>query len=510
MAEEANTGIKTKILNQEHPTRSQELLDMYRTLYDGGTDWREHIKQWLPQHHEEPPDVYKDRKVRSSYYNYAGGILGIVIGYLFSVPPQVEGPAKDSLADILSDVDHQGSPWARFWRRRFADALVGQHAYAWINAHAIPDGVEVKSKADEDMLGIGDSSLFLVGLSGEDVIDWGEDEHGNLSWLIYRVVDKERTEITDSRKTVWRWTYIDCDVIRRWKWFDENGKKEEPGPDDFAVESAPIEHKMGMCPVIRLTLPKGLWALNMIYEPAIDLFRSRNDLTWALHKSAHALMVVNRKWEGNAPTVGHGYYLELKPDESVSYAEPTGRNFRILQQDVKDKKEELFRVVQQMAMGVDSDASRARMSGESKEKDWQATDVMMAEYADLLLSAMSDTILRILKIRKSDNIFTVTGLDSWKTESINNFLIAASMSMEAKVLSPTFRKLVAKRQASRLLQDEVSEDEMNTVLTEIDNSDPDLALMWLPPAAAPETPADDHDNDGVPDNMKALDEDADG
>ena len=245
-------------------------------------------------------------------------------------------------------------------------------------------------------------------------------------------------------------------------------------------------------PVARLRLPKGLWALRLLHDPAVAHVRARNDLSWALHKSAHALMFLKRKFDGETPKVGNGYYLELEQDDEVCFVEPPGGSYATLRDDTKDLKEELYRVIGQMAIAADSDATRSRMSGESKARDWQATDVLMAAYADLVLGAMTDAMRIVASGRRGDpSALSTTGLDGWQSESIEAFMESSALAVEAKEYSPTFKRVIARRQAERLLKDEVSEEELATIRDEIDKADTEL---WsTPPRPSPTTKQDPAD-----------------
>lgn len=470
--------MKVELLNQTHPERDGAALDRYAALCDGGEEWRQHLPYWLPQNAGEPADIYKDRKDRAVYHNYVGGIIGILVGYLFAEAPRVEGADGDYYASFLADCDLAGRSFGRFWRDVFEAALIGRDAYCWVNAPSRPVDVDVTSRADEEALGF--DRLYLVGLKAQHVLDWGEDRRGNLTSLLFREIDEPRAAVEMTRTRVYRWTHIDGTAIRRWEWTARKDRS-VPAPDDDAAEMPPILHGFGRVPIVRLRLPKGLHALRLLHDPAVAHIRSANDYDWSLHRSAHALMAIKRKFGGEAPKVGPGYYLELEPEEEISFVEPGGQSYTAQAERVASLKDELFRVIGQMAIAADSDATRSRMSGESKARDWQATDVLMAAFSSLVLTAMESTLDVVSSGRGDSSKPHVGGLDGWQTESLETFMAQAALAVEAKEMSPTFRRVVARRQAERLLQDEASEEDLGKIREELDAAD---GALWTDPRAA--------------------------
>jgi hypothetical protein len=488
-------------LEQSHPDRSPRAIREFRALYEGGETWHELIETWIPQHHNEPADLYRDRKTRAVYHNYAGGIVGLLSSYLFGEAPQVDGLEGDYWTGLVDDVDRGGTPLARFWRERFIDALVDRRAWIWVNAPARPEGMVIESLLDEERAGL--SNLYLVALREAEVLDWELDSHGQILWAIVRQCRSERKGVGESRVAVWRWTEITDTTLRRWEWRGDGKDKTAPAEGDFAVELPAIAHNMGGVPLVRLELPVGLWAMRLLRDPAVAQLRARNDLSWALHRSAHAMMWLRRKYPGEAPTVSPAHFLDLEEGEEVGWAEPSGNSYAVLRDDVQDLKEELFRVVHQMATAADSDASRSRMSGESKAADWQAADIVMSAYADLVRGAIAACLRFVAAARGEDPAaLSVTGLEGWQTESLETFLAAVALALDAQRMSPTFRKVVARRQAERLLGDEVSEDDLEAIRAEIDAYEDPPGWQPTGPAdgggQAPDDNVEDEDEDPPP------------
>lgn len=474
--------MKVGLLNQTHPSYDGSAVARRRALYEGGRRWQELVPWWLPKHPEEADETYEHRKKRALYENHAGPLVAMLAAAVFSEAPTVDlDGAASWLPAFLANVDGAGTALGPWFGERLVDALVQQCAFVWVNLPARPEGVTLDTLGDEEQAGV--LNAFLVGLDAEQVIDWAQDAHGRLLWVVVRDVLEERASVEAGRTRTHRWTYIDASTVRRWVWV---GTAERPDPtdEDDALEQPQIPHGFGELPVVRLELPSSLHAMGKLHDPAIAHLRSRNDLSWALHRAAHALLVIKAKWDDKRPVLGPGYYLSIGQDDDAMYVEPSGGNFELLRQDTTDLREELYRLVQQMAVGADSDAARSKMSGVSKAEDWHAMDVVVGALAGLVRDLIGEVVRLVGKVRSVTADPAIGGLDGWAQEDLEPWLAAAAAAVDAHQMSPTFRRAIAKRQARRLLQDEDPEV-LTTIETEIDEAEIDPAPYVLPPAPAP-------------------------
>lgn len=475
--------MKVSVLNQLHPAHPGKRLEYLGALFDGGPRWRRHLDHWLPKRPQEPAEVYRDRKGAATYTNHVGGLVALLSALLFSESPKVSGVEGGYWTALQRDCDRGGSRWSEFWQARLTDAQVGGCAWVWVNLPArAADAPLPASRADEEAAG--GLNAWLVGLGAEQVLDWGEDEAGRPQWLLFRTVSSERAGPTTPRKTVWRWTYLDGTTIRRWEWRPSDPKQPTPGDEDEATELPSIAHGMGRLPVVRLMLPSELWTMGRLEEAAVAALRARNAHTWALHQAANELLVIKSVWQDEKVDLGHGHYLRLTRDQhgedNASYVGPSGVAFEFLQQDVQDTREELYRVVHQMAQAADSDAQQADQSGASKQQDWKALEVILGRFRVLMLDAMGAALELLVALRGERAEVAISGLEGWQNEDLGAFLAAAGLAVDARQMSSSFRKAVARRQAERLLQDEVTPEELEQIRREITEA-PDDPAPYIPP-----------------------------
>lgn len=480
--------MKIKDLRRRHPDHLGSDLTRYRALYAGGKAWRAQISAWLPKHDTEPDARWTARKAEATYTNHAGAIVDFFGAHLFSEPVSVDlgekatGSDAEWLTGWIDDVDQVGTSLTDWLHEHlFTDAMVGRVSYAWVNLPARTR--EFTDRADQEKAGA--LNAFLVPIKPEQVV-WAEWEGARLRWLLLEDIVESRQDAASPVVRVWRWTAIDDKVVRRWEWTPAPGREDGPRDDEDAAEIDPVAHGCPTgIPVVGLCLKPGLWAMSKLADPAVAHLRSSNHLDWFLSLSANPLLCVESNADTESPVLGTGYFIRHGLGGEVYYAEPSGSFGTILAERITAHREDLYRVVHQLAQAADSSATRTQLSAESKQSDWQAEQIILAAYA----SAVKDAARRILDvvaaIRQVDlEGATVSGLEGWQQEDVAGELEAMALAIDARTMSPTFRREVARRQARRVLVDAKAEtlDAIDKEINEAPAEDP--ALYAPPPSGA--------------------------
>lgn len=465
--------MKVKLLSQRRP--GAERRERLRALFEGGPRWHAMRTTWFPRRAMEPKEVYDERVALLTYTNHVGGLLSTLVGLLFAEAPVVEGLGAPGSATaafyarLLADADGAGTAWSELWPPLVEDALVAQHAYLWLDLPAAAPGAAWSSLADQLAAGALDARLHRI--APEQVLDWGEGPSGELRWVLFFGDTEERGAPEQARTRTRTWTYIDGQVVRRWRW-QAREDRAVPEDDYEATEEPPVQHGFGALPVVRLSLPLNLWAMHRLEDVAVKLTRSENELAWALHQAAHELLVIqSRDLAAETPTLGQGHYLHLGRDhdgaDEAKFVAPSGVAFVHLRAERDADRADLFRAVQAMAQAVNPEQAQAA-SGASKQADWKAADVLLTALAGRVLGAMRRALELVVQVRQDDLQPVVHGLDGWHVEDLETFLRGATMAVDAARLSPTFRRLLARVQAERVLGPSVRPEELDAVRAEID------------------------------------------
>jgi len=454
--------MKISVLNQQHPTFSAELLADIAALYEGGKPWHDRLDVFLPKKELESGPAYAERCRRATYENNVAPILDLMIGWLFESPATVTGLPDDWIANV----DGQGTSWSTWWRAIATNAAKDRTAYVWINFPP-PADVPPTSAADERQRGL--SRPFLVSVPAAMVPNWLTGPTGGLTAVMVRDTVTRQGVLTDPQVTVQRWTAIDGTAISRWEWTPTQGKA-APGPDDEATALPPIAHGRPEIPVVRLDLPAGLHIGGKLRDPAVELAGLANDLDWALHRGAHAVMVVCTADGAIPPLLTAGAYLLLGERDTVTFAEPSGACYDALAGRIEVARQGIYRVAHQMGASVGNAGAAAAASGASKSLDWKALEIVLDAYADAVRAAMLATAKRVADVFRVDpESITVTGLDGWDAADLQGLLTAAALAAPM-VKSETFRREIAKQTAASFL-DDAAPGVLDTINAELDAAD---------------------------------------
>ena len=438
--------MKAKTLNQCNPDYRDDEIEDHTALYEGGQAFHDRITRFLPKNANEPDDLYTDRKSRATYENLGGPLVDMIGAWLFSKPAQIDGLDEE----WIEDVDRQGTAINDWFRALFTDALVSRRSWCWIDLPAVV-GPAPTSLADEEAMGL--RAPYLVRIPPHAVRNWGEDDLGRLTWVMARTKFTRQADPLAPQQRVTRWTLIDATTIRRWEYVDDPAR---PLTDETDVGELPaIAHNIGAMPVVRMVLPAGLYAMQKLCDPLLALTRTANDHDWTLHIAAHALMTLTTSEGANVrPVVGAGYYLGLTRDgdgkDEVGYAEPGGASNASRFERIKDLRESVHRVVQQMAASTASDG-QGQTSAASKMADWASLEVMLSAYASIVRTALEQVLDLVAGILRAPDP-KVSGLAGWQEDDLADLVNAYSIAAPS-VKSPTFRKEMAKRLAGAFLPD---------------------------------------------------------
>jgi hypothetical protein len=402
-----------KLLNAEHPNRNADLHCDYRALYEGGYRFRERVARFLCHNPSEPAAVYKDRCKEAPYRSYIGTVIDYLAAQLFSVAPQYKvtaGTTPEWFEKFEDNCDGRGTNLSELLRSVMVDALVHKTATLQLEFPRNYGAAASRYDADRD----GATGVVLRPVERQNLVDWECDDQGNLLWLISYESRKPRESpqaARDATRHTWR-------VLTRET--SQTYQVDVPSNDYLRDESnidtvADVAHALGVVPAVQLTVPDGLWVANRLESPQLEHFRLSAGNSWSIKRTCYAMPVFKVAPDWEPPTMGAGYYLKIGPEDDAKYLAPPVDHLSVSTDETKAQKDEIFRIVTQMSLGVDNNAAAVGRSGKSKLADAEAMAITLGSYARLLKDATKTALNLVSRARGDDIQWTVEGLDKYET-----------------------------------------------------------------------------------------------
>lgn len=473
-----------KQLNQRHPSCDPDKSARLRALYEGGDLFKAKIAEFLPQQPAEPAMQYTLRKQISVYRNYVGPIIDYFAALLFASAPVITGKRKgadssepadlpDYYSQFQRDCDRAGTDLIDTFKEVLSDAMIVQRSWIWAQHEPVSDQQQPVNRADFEKLGIGDSWLRVV--KDEQVLDWETDDAGNLAMVIVFDQGSKRSSVSSGRDTtVETWNCILSDRVDIYRL--EYQKDQKPRDEADVPLVASYAHRYGAVPVICLDMPTALWVGNRIESPQLAHFRLSNMQLWGMSRSCYAMPVFKRdSEEGKEPTMGAGYGIYLGLKESLEWAAPPVDCYAALGEEIKSHKDEIYRIANTMALGVENNAAAIGRSAASKTADALSTTVVMVAFARRVRESIERVYDLVGRARGDDFKWAITGLDDFSVDDLSGVVEMFKMTEDAGgIQSKTFNIEMQSRLAELFLPD-LDQATKETIRKELQDGVPDPA-----------------------------------
>lgn len=462
--------VTRKNLNRRHNVWDAERTERYRAMYEGGDRFRARLREFLPQQPFEPIEQYRLRRQISTYRNYFGPIVDYFGALLFASAPIIQAKRKGSdeieveLPEYYSafekDCDRTGTNIIDALKEALSDACVVKRSWIWVQ-HA-RDGAELartSSLADFEKLKAGDSWIRV--LKDESVFDWECDDQGNLEWVMVFAEKTKRLSIASERdQVVETWHHIQKDRVDV---YQLSYKKSDPPADDAEVPLVDsYEHRYKVVPVVCLDLPPALWVGERMESPQLAHYRLTNMQLWGMSRSCYAMPVFKRdSEEATPPTMGAGYGIYIGIKESLEWAAPPVDCYTALGEAIKEHKDEIYRITNTMALGVENNSAAVGRSAESKTADARSTVVVMLAFARRVRETIERLYDLIARARSDDLVWDISGLDDFNAEDLPGVVEMFSLIEAAGgIPSKTFNVEMKAKLAESFLPDLTQEKKM--------------------------------------------------
>lgn len=511
-----------------------------RAFYKGGKDLLDNdtvMADVFPKHLAERPDVYRERKRRAFYLNYSGAIVDWFVAALASdpvtlgVPQDDDDPSSLELPDeqwdeFFEDVSKPGGERCSFHEHMLCQlrcALQTRRVWTLVDFPELSaDGQLPATLAEQDRAG--GRRAYLVHVDPEEVIDWEADESGELLWAIRRTVDCPREDWRRGRsQMVETFTIYDRTTWTRFQIRYPRAEKPDENAKVFKVAEG--VHSFPRVPLLPLVLPDGLWAMGKLESPVRAHFNKRNALDWAEHKSLLPVLYeflapempiggdVTDNSGANDPSRsvsqvrGTGYVQERQEKDRAEFIGPDSSPFAAALESCRDLRDELHRIVHQMALAVNNTGASIARSAESKGQDKADRTTIIEE----LGRRLREYALRIIEtveagMGESPSDWHARGWESFDLASLGELIDQAVQLSVLNIPSRTFKKLHSLDIIQKTLGEKATPEVMETCAKELDGQleQDDLVKTTMAerlidePATETEEPAPESDQREAP------------
>jgi len=484
----------------KHPQYDGKFWKRCRALYSGGKRLLhdpEVLHDVFPRHLAEEEYVYKERCRRAYYIPYPGEIIDAISAALFSEKLTVSAdPEPDEFyAEFFGDCSKPGGKRQsvpELMKEQLITALLCKRAWTLVD---LPEPTEVVDNyKEQEKSGLLDA--YACTLDPECVWDWEEDEEGSgeLEWVLIHYQSARRNGIEAGRDMIKEeWIYYDR---TGWKRYKVEYKKDHPPKEKQEI---PLDgeglHSFGRVPIVPFELPDGLWAMGKIESIAVAHLNKRNALTWAEYKSLFPVLthmqgeenplipVTGDPNRGTNQVYGIGRVMTFGAGDELKYVGPDAAPFMAAMQDLNNLRDEMHRVLHQMAMSVDNSGAALQRSGDSKQVDQEITSIILRALGQFVRDHVRQVYDMVQVGRKDQEVeWEISGMEKFNEISVGALVDQAAILDTLSIPAPTFQRKWRFMLAKRLLGDNASEEEILQIQKELDNNisdeqyDPDELL----------------------------------
>jgi hypothetical protein len=450
-------------INREHPeyVARRAMWGQYRDLYSGGEQLRQNASSYLMRRQKEPSGVYQERLSRVFYENYIGSIIDWYAATLMRREPMMQFEGNDERAkrfyNLLSDdCDLKGTNLHEFFRQRFVQSMVSGVSYFAIE---FPRGAgRARTRGEEDAAG--ESRAYLVDYNADEVINWNRSHDGRLDWVVVRTSCLKQSRVTDAKwEKETRWIYYDRENFQIYR---RTGESQAIELVDSGRHALAAQRRV---PIFEMRVSEGLWLMNKAALLQLEHFNKSNALGWALTMGLFATPVVYSEKEFSQ-VVGESYYIQLGKDDRFGWTEPEGRVYQIAADNLVQLKEEIYRVCYLLSQ-AGSPGTDSRVSGLSKQRDFNVTQQVLRGYGDMVKDSMKQVLRAIAEARQDGVSIDVSGMDEFDIGDFGSELEDAGKLLALGIGSETLKRQVFKKLAFQYLCD-ARQEIKNQVAAEID------------------------------------------
>lgn len=496
MADAFPPSLTYKQLKTRHECYTPDFWQTCKALYSGGQLLLGNpllLKRVMPPHANEHKDIYEERLRRAFYIPYAGSIIDKLVAELMAKPltlsledttaSPVDGgtagasdvqdtPLPDYYRDLQKNTAPIGAPkasLAQFLRDQIFTALKCRTAWSLVELPKAPELGYANFAAQVEAGGL---NAYMCPIDPECVIDWEEQDDGELAWALIQDTLARRQNIQGNRNMITiRWRYYRPADWAIYELQYDKTKKLAPSDVDLATLVSSGTHSFGRVPLRRLTLPDGLWAMGKLEGIARAHMNQRCALSWGQLKALFPVPIMYAQAPDSRNPVsedenrvnqqaGQGYLRVFAEKDRIEYLSPDTSPYTIAEKDLATLRDEMYRVLYSMAQSVDNSGAALKRSGESKAIDQAAAAVILRALGTYAREHVEDILNTISTGRKDNLSFCASGMDMFDETTLSQLILDGIGLESISIPSATFNQLFKMKIVKLALGADVKEDDI--------------------------------------------------
>lgn len=479
-----------------------------RALYSGGPRLLQDPKvmaRLFPMHLYEDAQVYEARKARAHFYPYAGTICEELLAGLAADPlrvtfgePDEKGETEGDewwspfVADVTGESDKipgegdedGGCSMHHFSVEIVREMLQTRHTWVLADLPLAPIDNPLASELEEREAGLTDPYLCLI--PAEQVVDWEYDDAGNLLWALLLTERMLRPTPGDRRKNITA-TYTLWTATGWGKYVVTYDPTQPPAKETSYDPADWGPHAFKRVPLERVELSEGMWAMGKLHSLAREHFNKRCASSWAEYKALFAVLYeFLGPEEGALPvaeaqqdpdrainqTRGQGYTQTRGKDDDARFVGPEVAPFVEARESCADVMREMHRVMYSMAQSADMGKQALARSGESKQQDKAATEVILMAFGQVMRRAVR-RLLGLVALGRGEVVppCQVQGQEKFDSTSLSDAITqAVDLFNGLPIASITFAHLALLRVYLQYLGDSITDEQRAEIRQQIEQT----------------------------------------
>lgn len=432
---------------------------------------------YLTRHKRESDEDYRFRCNNAYYLNYFAPIVNALVDPIFKRKPlrDYHGQCEDVVQEFLQNVDGNNTSIDTFMKRAAIMAKVYGVSFV------VVDMPREKTAVNMAELIAGRQYPYLRLMGPDDLLEYGLDKNGRLSYVVFQEIDS-----IDSGATSYRYLRYDRDG---WQ---------ITGDDEIGTASG--TYNLGGVPVVplfsRLLEQKTLKPMPDMEPIAMTAKALYNHCSWLdeiLRNQTFPLLTIP-SLDAKEMTIGNNNALGYDPNtaHSPDFIAPPSDPASVLQTQITTLIKEMYRMASLSFMQSASTADQS--SGVSRQWEFERTNQQLANFAANCKRA-EEQVLQIVAAWLNSSIeYTVSYPDDFGIVDVEGELQEAQEVLDLN-LTPELKQEVLKKVLAAYCPDVTAErvDELMASLEDLDKTYSDPAPPT--PSETPEPPTPPNPDD---------------